>query len=239
MHRSERLNIILRLLLDNSESTVATLCKQLEVSQRSLYRDLKLLKDQGYPIESDVGRGGGIRLHRSYGLSKVQLSNEQALVTLLSIAITEKLGLPFFSDQLRPARQKISSAFAESQRAIVRRLQERVFIGNPASSAVISSYKSPNSKIAKIIEDGFVTLRSVEIAYLDEKNCKTIRTIEPHGIFINFPAWYLIAFDRLRNAPRTFRLDRITSAKIVEDRFNPHAKELFDILVGSEFGAKI
>lgn len=239
MHRSERLNIILRLLLDNSEFTVTTLCKELGVSQRSLYRDLKLLKDQGYPIEGDVGRGGGIRLHRSYGLSKIQLSNEQAFGTLLSIAIAEKLGLPFFSDQLRPARQKISSAFAESQRAIVRQIQDRVYIGNPASSAVVSSYKSPNSKIAKVIECSFLNVRSIDIEYLDEKNCKTNRTIEPHGIFINFPAWYLIAFDKLRNAPRTFRLDRIKSAIILEGGFNPRAKELFDILVGSDFGARV
>jgi predicted DNA-binding transcriptional regulator YafY len=143
---------------------------------------LKLLRDQGYPIEGSAGRGGGIRLHPSYGLSKIQLSTEQSIGMLLSLAIGEKLGLPFFSEQLRPARQKITQAFAESQRAIVRRLQERVFVGSPASTAVISSYKIPNSKITKVVEMAFLMEQKIEIRYVDEKGQITKRTIEPHGI---------------------------------------------------------
>ena len=239
MHRSERLNIILRLLLDRSGTTVESLCSQLKVSPRSLYRDLKLLRDQGYPIEGSVGRGGGIRLHPSYGLSKIQLSTEQSIGMLLSLAISEKLGLPFFSEQLRPARQKITQAFAESQRAIVRRIQERVFVGSPASTAVISSYKIPNIKITKVVEMAFLMEQKIEIRYVDEKGQITKRTIEPHGIFVNFPAWYLIAYDDLRTAPRTFRLDRINAAAILDVKFRPKAQELFQDLVGGIYGASI
>lgn len=239
MHRSERLSIILRLLLDRSGVTVESLCSQLKVSPRSLYRDLKLLRDQGYPIEGSVGRGGGIRLHPSYGLSKIQLSTEQSIGMLLSLAIGEKLGLPFFSEQLRPARQKITQAFAESQRAIVRRLQERVFVGDPASVAVVSSYKMPSTKITRAVELAFLREQKLAVQYVNEKEETTKRTIEPHGIFVNFPAWYLIAYDDLRRAPRTFRLDRINGAAILDVRFRPKAQELFQDLVGSNYGSNI
>lgn len=239
MHRSERLNILLRLLINTSGTTVDALRKKLGISQRSLYRDLKLLKDQGYPVEGEVGRGGGIRLHPSYGLGRIQLSSEQAIGTLLSIAIAEKLGLPLFSGELAPARQKISQAFGDTQRAVVRRLQDRIFIGKPASKVITDNYKRPDSKISQTIEIGFMKASLVEIEYRDEHRRLSLRTIEPHGIFINIPAWYIIAHDYLRKAPRTFRMDRITSAALLTEKFDPNARELFEILVGYRFGVEL
>src|SRR5262252_4577229 len=99
MHRIERLDLLTRVLRDRPGITVADLARALDISVRSVFRDLDHLRDRGYPIEADRGRGGGVRLHASWGLGKVLLPSEEALCTLLSLAISEKLGFPMFSSE--------------------------------------------------------------------------------------------------------------------------------------------
>jgi len=239
MHRSERLNILLRRLVDCPGTTVSALCKDLHVSQRSLYRDLNFLRNQGYPIDGSVGRGGGLRLHPSYSLGKILLSPDQSVAVLLSLALSEKLGLPLFDLSLKPARQKITSAFSTSQRQIIHRLQDRIFIGKPASLAVQTSYGTPKPIIMKIIENAFLSERLLLVEYANEKKILSKRTLAPHGLFINFPAWYLLSHDYLKGEPRIFRLDRIQSASLLGERFIPKAADLFKKLVGYEFGGSL
>lgn len=239
MHRSERLEILLRRLIDRPGITVESLCYELGISPRSLYRDLKLLRDKGYPIEGSVGKGGGLRLHPSYGLGKIQLSAEQSIAVLLSVAISEKLGLPFFAQDLKPARHKITAAFGSTQRSIIRRLQERIFVGAPASKEVASSYSAPLSEVTIVVQKTFFDEKCLTISYINEKKEISSRLVEPHGIFINFPAWYLISFDHLRKTPRTFRLDRIIAAEQNGERFRPQAEKLFSELVGNVFGSSL
>lgn len=239
MDRAERLEILLRLLSDRPGITAQRLRAELGISERSLFRDLDYLRNRGYPIEGSVGRGGGLRIHPSWGLGRVSLSVEQSLGVLLALAIAEKLGLPLFQSNFKPARQKIAAAFSQSQRALVRRLQDRIFIGQPASAAVKSSYDSPPQEIMATLEKAFFQEKQIQITYTNEKGAVTERTVEPHGLFINWPAWYLLSYDHLRTAPRTFRLDRISRAKIGESPFKSRALELFEQLVGSKFGANL
>ena len=139
MQRVDRLDLLIRFLRDRPGITVAGLARDLGVSARSVFRDLEHLRERGYPIESDRGRGGGVRLHASWGLGKVLLTSEEALCTLLSLAISEKLSFPIFSSEVSRARKKIVDAFPTRERKRIGPLRERVFIGQPASAAVRSS----------------------------------------------------------------------------------------------------
>ncbi|NJO35709.1 MAG: HTH domain-containing protein, partial [Rhodospirillales bacterium] len=71
--------------------TAAELAAALGVSMRTLNRDLELLRDGGVPIESDRGRGGGLRLQRNWALGRLHLSPAEAIDLLLSIAIAERM----------------------------------------------------------------------------------------------------------------------------------------------------
>src|SRR6516162_3224181 len=116
MQRVDRLDLLARMLRDRPGVTVAALARDLGVSTRSVFRDLGHLRERGYPIEADRGRGGGLRLHTSWGLGKVLLSSEEALCTLLSLAISEKLSFPMFSSDVAHARRKIVDAFPTAER---------------------------------------------------------------------------------------------------------------------------
>jgi predicted DNA-binding transcriptional regulator YafY len=216
MQRVDRLDLLVRTLRDRPGITVAALAAGLGVSPRSVFRDLDHLRDRGYPIEADRGRGGGLRLHTSWGLGKVLLSSEEALFTLLSLAISEKLSFPMFAPDLSRARKKIVDAFPASERKRIAPLRERIFIGRPSSARVTSAYATPAPGVMRRLQVAFVREVTVRVDYVKESGESTSRRVEPHAMLINWPAWYLLGFDHLRGEPRTFRFDRFASAELEE-----------------------
>jgi len=226
MRQSDRLDLLLRTLRDRPGVTCAELARELNVSPRTVFRHLDVLRERGYPIEADRGRGGGVRLHPNWGLGRVLLSTEEALCALLSLAVSEKLGFPMFATELAGVRRKLVDAFPAQERRRIRPLRERIFIGPAASAAVRSSYRQPHPAAARPLQAAFVTGTAVVADYVDEGGERRNRRLEPHALLINWPAWYLVAFDHLRAAPRTFRLDRFASVEPEAETFRPRAREL-------------
>ena len=214
--RIDRLDLLTRVLRDRPGITIAALARELGVSVRSVFRDVDALRERGLPIEADRGRGGGLRLHPSWGLGRVLLSSEEALCTLLSLAISEKLSFPMFSSDVAHARRKIVDAFPTAERKRIAPLRERVFIGRPASTRIQLSYTSPDPKVMRPLQVAFVRETTVRAEYMKETGDTTTRRLEPHALLINWPAWYLLAFDHLRSEPRTFRFDRFRAVEIEE-----------------------
>jgi len=233
VQRFDRLDILTRVLRDRPGITVADLARELNVSARSVFRDLDHLRERGYPIEADRGRGGGVRLHASWGLGKVLLSSEEALCTLLSLAISEKLSFPMFSSDVSRARKKIVDAFPTSERKRIAPLRERIFIGHQASASVRSSYSRPNPAVMRLLQVAFVRETVVLADYIKEAGERSTRRVEPHAMLINWPAWYLLGFDHLRGEPRTFRFDRFASVELEEHSvFRARPREIATAVLG-------
>jgi predicted DNA-binding transcriptional regulator YafY len=233
MQRIDRLDLVTRVLRDRPGITVAELARELDVSARSVFRDLDLLRERGYPIEADRGRGGGVRLHASWGLGRVLLSSEEALCTLLSLAISEKLSFPMFSSEVSRARKKIVDAFPTSERKKIAPLRERIFIGRTASANVRSTYAMPDGAVMRRLQVAFVREAIVRADYVKETGEMSTRRLEPHAMLINWPAWYLLGFDYLRNEPRTFRFDRFRLVELEEHgTFRARPREIATALLG-------
>ncbi len=225
--RLDRLDVLARVIRDRPGITAADLARDLGVSVRSIFRDLAHLRDRGYPVDADRGRGGGVRLHSSWGLGKVLLSTEEALGTLLSVAVSEKLSFPMFEGDLSRARKKIVDAFPAFERRKLAPLRERIFVGPSASRSVRESWREPNRAVMRRFQLAFVQGRVVRAEYVKQGGERSVRTLEPHAVSINWPAWYLLAYDYLRNEPRTFRFDRFESAHIADGQtFRPRPHEI-------------
>ena len=221
------------MLRDRPGITVAELARSLGISARSVFRDLDHLRERGYPIEADRGRGGGVRLHASWGLGKVLLSSEEALCTLLSLAISEKLAFPMFASDVSRARKKIVDAFPTSERKKIGPLRERIFVGRPASDAVRSSYSTPESGVMRQLQLAFIREVIVRADYVKETGEGTSRRLEPHALLIIWPAWYLLAYDHLRGEPRTFRFDRFRKVAIEDGPgFKARPREIATAILG-------
>jgi predicted DNA-binding transcriptional regulator YafY len=224
--RVDRLDLLARVMRDRPGVTAGELAEELGVSVRSVFRDLGALRDRGLPVESSRGRGGGLRLQGNWGLGRVLLGREEALCTLLGLAVAEKLGFPLFAAEVTRARRKIADAFPSAERRRLAPLRERIFVGQAASPAVRASYREPDPAVMRRLQAAFVESRVVSADYVREDGVRSARWLEPHALVINVPAWYLLARDLDRSATRTFRLDRFVAVVPDARTFNAMAPQI-------------
>lgn len=204
-----RTSQLLGLLKSDDHWTTVALADSLEVSHRTLMRDLYELKSQGYPIESERGRGGGIRLNGRWGLDRLNITNQEVISLLISLSVTEALSPEGHDLGFKALKQKIANAFPESQRRTIIALRKRVLIGKKASDPVLKTVAITSEVVWKKAMEAFFESKSVEIKYQDEKGNFTQRKFDPHFLTLNWPVWYLLGWDYLRNDVRAMRLDRI------------------------------
>jgi predicted DNA-binding transcriptional regulator YafY len=207
--RALRLDALKVLLADRDTTTAGDLAIELGVSVRTVQRDLAALRELGMPVESDRGRGGGVRLERGWSLGRVHLNESEALGLLLSLTIAEKIGSPLLLGDLRSITRKVSTAFAPAQARRIRALRGRVLVGQPASGRVLTSYTPPQTPVTRALLDSFLYQRVAAIRYEDQTATVTEREIETQYLYYNVPVWYALAWDRLRDDVRSFRIDRI------------------------------
>jgi predicted DNA-binding transcriptional regulator YafY len=217
--RLRRLDELTGLLKAREHATAGELAAELGISLRTLNRDLAVLRDSGVPIESDRGRGGGLRLQRRWALGRLHLSPEEAIDLLLSIAIAERMNSPLLLRQLAPIKRKIVAAFSESYQPKIRSLRQRILVGRPASAQVLACFSPPQGRPLAGIAEAFFDMRCIAIDYVDQHGATTSREVEPQFLYLNVPVWYLMAWDRLRGAIRYFRIDRIRSVTLLDTSF--------------------
>lgn len=207
--------------------TVKDLALQHDVSERTITRDLQLMREQGLPIDADRGRGGGVRLDRNWGVGRMNLAYPEAVDLLISIAVSEQMDSPMFLASLGSVRRQLVASFSPEKRHKVNRLKSRILIGSTASTYVQRTINAPPKDVVQALHQAFIDQVTLTIGYKREDGASSERRIEPHYLMLNYPVWYVIAFDHLRNAPRTFRCDRILTAEMTRDHFRLLPKEEF------------
>lgn len=235
LSRKSRLDTLIGLLRSQDSFTASDLSKLIGVSLRTLMRDLRDLESAGYPIESERGRGGGIRLNRSWGLGKLQLSYSEILDLLIALTTMEKLRSPFLMNNLRSLRFKIAQSFPDSQRRTIENIRKRIWVGDKATNKVVSDFKIPKEKVVTSLQKSFFECKMLDITYLDEKGKKTFRTIEPHYLLFNWPVWHILAWDYLREDIRFFRIDRILFCELRNESFISKEKMKFNKAITNFF----
>jgi predicted DNA-binding transcriptional regulator YafY len=189
------------------------------LSLRTVRRAVAALRESGVAIDTDVGRGGGIRLGTRSALPSVRLSHREAIGMLFALAVAESLGLPLLGGGLASLRTRLSSTFAPTERAHVQRLRKRILVGRPASEAVRNSWREPDAGQAQLLQEAFISSRVVQFQYRARDQRLTRRHVEPQYLLLNHPAWYLLGLDRDTASGRTFRLDGIERLRALDEGF--------------------
>ncbi len=218
MTRVERVFALLDFLRAHEATTVAVIAGELGVSRRTVLRDLATLRNEGWPIRSDAGPGGGVLLDRDRGLSAVHLSTEEIASLWLAAQLSASASpLPW----ARAARSALDKAFAslpEARARQLRQLVKRVLIGRPASSAIREGLGRAPGELVDAFQRAFGQQCCLGFDYLDRLGNATQRIVEPHGLLVEAPAWYILARDTATGAARMFRMDRIRKARVLADR---------------------
>ena len=224
--RLQRLDELTGLLKSNDHNLISDLAENLGVSSRTIMRDIEILIEKGFPIETCPGRGGGVSLHKHWGLGRLHFNYREIIDLLLSLAVMEQLNSPIFLSNLKSIRHKIAASFPEEQRKQVQTVRKRILIAQndsdqfPHNTETFSPPVQKSKALANSVYEAFFEMKNLSISYTDVVNNHTTRTIEPHYIMLCWPLWYILAWDHLRDDVRCFRLDRIQSADIESKSFN-------------------
>ena len=219
MNHLSRLLSILTILKSKRISTGPELAKKFEVSVRTIYRDIKKLEDSGVPIITIEGRGYSIM--DGYTVAPIMFDEMEvnALVTaeqLIAQTNDESL-IQHFGQTL----EKIKSVFKHT-------LQSQVEVLN-SKMQVLGSHSPTNevkSSSLSYIQMAIINFRVTEITYQAKGKDITRRKIEPMAIYCYQEKWIVVAWCRLRDDYRAFRLDRIHHFKILEEVFKDRNFEL-------------
>ncbi|WP_233261288.1 YafY family protein [Vitiosangium sp. GDMCC 1.1324] len=230
---TDRLDRVLGLLASRPSWTAPELAAELGVCVRTVRRDLSRLAARGVSIESDAGRGGGVRVPARTGLGRVQLDARETLDLLLALALAERLGSPLLLSTVKGLRQKLSATFPPEERARVSGLRRRILVG-PTSRNIAGSWKAPSAAVLRPIQESFFEQRALELTYRANE-VRTVRVVEPHYLLLSWPAWYLLVWDHLRGAVRVLRVDRIESARLTGSTFRVRSSESMLATLGDVF----
>jgi predicted DNA-binding transcriptional regulator YafY len=192
--------------------TAHQLAQQYEVSVRTIERDISALQQSGVPIWATPGPGGGYAVDPSMTLPPLNLTAQEA--TAIAVALARSGPIPF-SDAARSALRKLVVAMSATSRDEAKELVGRIHLmqdrGQLESTAVVRS-----------VEHAVAERCVLEIDYVDRSGQRTERRrVEPYGLVGSEDHWYLMAWCRLRDGGRTFRLDRISSAQVTEEAVPP------------------
>jgi len=214
-------------LKQDRHCTVSDLALEHGVSARTIARDLALMREQGMQIDADRGRGGGVRLDRNWGVGRLNLAYDEAVDLLISIAVAERMNSPMFLANLGSVRRQLVASFSPDKRNRVERLKSRILIGVTASTFVQASAIQAPTRLVQSLHQAFIDQERLALRYKREDGQTSHREIEPHFLLLKYPVWYVVAFDHLTQGPRTFRCDRMMSAKRTGTTFRLRPKAYF------------
>lgn len=226
MSRVDRLFELRERLQASAETTVGSLADALGVSERTIRRDLAALRDRGMPITGEPGPGGGIRLEGPRGLTAVHLATDEVVALWLAVRIAQAVGplggpLPW-GRRAERVIPKLLSALPTARARALRDLCRRIYVGPPASNDVVAAARPGVPELLGQVERAAAEGYALTFAYRDRNGRASARRVEPHGVLIQLPVWYLLGRDIDVGEPRMFRMDRIGQPSIdARQRFLP------------------
>jgi predicted DNA-binding transcriptional regulator YafY len=219
MNRIERLTAVLIHLQSKKNVTAQEIANRFNISKRTVYRDIRALEEAGIPIGSEAGVGYFIV--DSYYLPPVAFSKEEASALLIANKLTEKLTDKTLQNNLNSALYKIRSILNGAERDFIENIDRHIEVFN---SSPIQQNTIPE-KIMDTIFNGIDKKLAIELVYNSlSKDEDTCRIVEPVGVCHYSLNWHLIAFCKLRNDYRDFRIDRVKSIRLTNDRFTTNNK---------------
>ncbi|WP_328399531.1 YafY family transcriptional regulator [Streptomyces sp. NBC_00390] len=210
-----RLLNLLSLLQTPREWPGSELAERLDVSQRTIRRDIDRLRDLGYPVEATRGSVGGYRLVAGAAMPPLLLDDEEAV----AIAVGLRAGAGHAIEGIEEASVR---ALAKLEQVLPSRLRHRVTTLQAATIPLTRGDGATIDPRTLTVIAGTVTARErLRFAYRAGDGSDSRRQVEPYRLVSTGRRWYLVAYDLGREDWRTFRVDRVAEPFATGARFTP------------------
>ena len=193
----------------------AELADRLEVSVRTLRRDIDRLRELGYPVDASRGVDGGYQLAAGAALPPLLLDDEEAVALAIGLRAAAQGAVAGIEEASIRALTKLVQVMPPRLR---RRLEALRAATVPA---VWNSGPGVDAGVLTAIAQACRDEERLRFTYTAQSGEHTNRHVEPHRLVSLGRRWYLVAFDLLRQDWRSFRLDRLERPRSTEVRFSP------------------
>lgn len=201
---------LLLLLQTRGHATATELAKELEVSVRTIYRDVDALSAGGFPVYSEPGRAGGVRLIDGYRTRLTGLTTDEADAMLLT-SLPEAAADLGMGTVAATAQLKMLAALPSELRGRARRIADRVHVDIPGWF-----HRPDETPALGIVADALWHDRKLDISYRRGER-EVRRVVDPLGLVLKSGTWYLLA--RIDGSVRSYRVSRISTAKPTDETF--------------------
>ncbi len=210
---SARLLRLLTLLQSRGSWTGPELAERLEVTLRTVRRDVDRLRTLGYPIRSSAGVAGGYHLGRGTSLPPLLLEDDEALAVTLGLRTAATGSVAGLAEPAVRALTKLEQMMPSRLRRRVNELR--------VVEPLISDGPRVDANVLSALASACRNVEQVSFRYEDVQVRTTRRRVQPHGVVHTGSRWYLVAWDEVREDWRTFRIDRISGPIRAGTRFSP------------------
>jgi predicted DNA-binding transcriptional regulator YafY len=212
MRRADRLFHIVQLIRGRRLTTAAFLATRLEVSERTVYRDVADLQHQGVPIEGEAGVG--YRLGAGFELPPLMFSAGEARALVAATRLAQAWLDPVLARDAEQALGKVLSILPRQTRAAAESL---------ALYAPTFSVEPAIHQTLQALREAVQLRRTVVMAYRDAAGQSSQRSVRPLGCFFWGKVWTLAAWCETRQGFRSFRLDRMDGLHVQDAVFRDEA----------------
>ena len=210
MRRADRLFQIVQYLRGGRLVTAAMLAERLEVSERTIYRDIADLQSTGVPIDGEAGVGYVMR--SGYDLPPLMFTRDEIVALVVGIRMVKSWGGISMARAAAEALVKIELVLPEAERARV--ADTNVF-------APPMELTDEVRELIDLVEQAIEACEILRFGYEDQQGATTERRVHPLGLWFWGKVWTLVAWCETREDFRMFRLDRTTGVAITGERFRP------------------
>lgn len=224
---------LLELLQSAQQRSVAELADRLGVDERTIRRDMARLVDMGLPVETSRGRYGGYRLAPGRRVLPLMFSAEEVVAVYLGLARTQAASrAPEIAAQtaLSKIRRALPTADAERVDALLGVMTRPSQDGDAA----------PDPAVMLTLAEAVARRQGLDLRYVSREGVSSRRAVHPYSLVPHSGRWYLVAFDTDQQEERTFRVDRVRSARSLRETFTaPHRSDaeghLLDLFAGARY----
>lgn len=218
MRRADRLFQIVQQLRGGRLVTARMLGERLEVSERTIYRDIADLQSTGVPIDGEAGVGYLMR--EGFDLPPLMFTRDEIVALVVGARMVRAFGGAQMARAAEEALVKIGAVLPDSEKARIARTEIHMpdWVVGDAERASID-----------LIEHAIEARDVLSIGYADEAGTPSRRDIRPLGLWFWGKVWTLVAWCELREDFRAFRIDRISELARAGHGFRPErGKQLAD-----------
>ncbi len=223
--RADRLLSLMMLLQNRKQMTADKLADELEVSKRTIYRDIDALSVAGVPVYANGGPGGGYALLDNYRTSLTGL-NKNEIRALFMLTIPSPISDLGVSQQLKAAILKLTSSIAEDYNEHANYLSQRLHLD--ATNWFKTKESAPH---LKTVQEAVWKDSQLILSYRRRNGRVSECTISPYGLVAKASIWYLVA--ATEQGTRVYRVSRIEAAQITQTHFTrPQDFDLEEFWIG-------